>query len=322
MKELISVIINVYNGEKFIKKCLDSVVNQTYKNLEIIIINDGSTDNTLSICESYKDNRIKIINQENMGLSLSRNVGIDNSHGEYVYFVDSDDFIELDTIKYLYSLCKKYNTLISTCKTLDIFNYDFTVYNMEEKINVISSKEMLKDILLLKNKAVCSWNKLIKKELFNNLRFENRIINDMAFTHKLIMRVDKIACSNQIKYFYLRHAESIRTKKASTERLIDIYNVYVDRYNYIKEKYPNLVENDATVLQIIVELYLKDNDELEDYLDKEKAIQLYKRIFTFRILKCNIGIREKIKIILFRISPKLNRLIVDVYLILTGKKRR
>lgn len=78
-QELISVIINVYNGEKFIVKCLDSVVNQTYKNLEILIINDGSTDNTVSICESYKDNRIKIINQKNMWISLSRNVGIENA---------------------------------------------------------------------------------------------------------------------------------------------------------------------------------------------------------------------------------------------------
>ena len=80
MKELITVIINVYNGEKFLKKCIDSVINQTYKNLEIIIVNDGSTDNTLNICKEYKDDRIKIINQENMGLSLARNVGIDNSN--------------------------------------------------------------------------------------------------------------------------------------------------------------------------------------------------------------------------------------------------
>ena len=83
MKDLITVIINVYNGEKYIKKCLDSVIKQTYKNLEILIINDGSTDKTLNILKKYKDSRIRIINQDNIGLSLSRNVGIDNAKGKY-----------------------------------------------------------------------------------------------------------------------------------------------------------------------------------------------------------------------------------------------
>ena len=213
--ELISVIINVYNGEKYIKKCLDSVISQTYKDLEILIINDGSIDNTLSICESYKDKRIKIITTENSGLSMSRNVGLDKAKGDYIYFVDADDFIELDTIEYLYNLCKKYEVPIATCKYLEISDYNYTLNNVEEKINIVSSKEFLKDVLLLKNKAVSTWNKLLKKELFDNLRFENRIINDMAFTHKLIMKVDKIACSNQIKYFYLRHKQSISAKKGA-----------------------------------------------------------------------------------------------------------
>ena len=133
MKDLISVIINVYNGEKFIEKCLDSIVNQTYKNLEILIINDGSTDKTLKICKKNKDKRIKIINTKNMGLSLSRNVGIDNAKGEYLYFVDADDFIELDAIEYLYNLCKKYDVRIATCDPLTIYNYDFIKYERKEK---------------------------------------------------------------------------------------------------------------------------------------------------------------------------------------------
>ena len=99
MNKLISIIINVYNGEKYIKKCLDSVINQTYKNLEILIINDGSTDKTLEICKKYKDERIKIITTENQGLSFSRNVGIDNAGGEYLYFVDADDFIREISIR-------------------------------------------------------------------------------------------------------------------------------------------------------------------------------------------------------------------------------
>lgn len=310
----------INNGEKHIRKCINSVVNQTYKNLEILIINDGSTDNTLSICECYKDNRIKIITTENLGLSMSRNIGLDNATGKFIYFVDADDFIEKDTIEYLYNLCKKNNTLISTCNVLYIFNDNYNVINTEEKVSIIPSKEFLKSVLLLKNNAVYTWNKLMSRNLFDNLRFENRMINDIAFTHKLIMRVDKIACSNQIKYFYLRHKESITAQKASTERLIDIYNVYVDRYNYTKKVYPDLIENNAAVLKIIIELYLKNNKELEMYLNKNKAIEIYKKIFTFKVLKCNIGFREKIKIISFRINPKFNKKMVDIYLKLRKNK--
>ena len=315
---MITVIINVYNGEKYIRKCLDSIINQTYKDLEILIINDGSTDKTLSICKSYKDKRIRIITTKNQGLSLSRNVGLDNAKGDYIYFVDVDDFIELDTIEYLYKLSKKYKADITTCKALDIYDYNFEVKDNKENIEIISSRLMLKYVLLSTHKAVCIWNKLIKKELFNNLRFEARIINDMAFTHKLIMKTDNIVSGNKIKYYYLRNIDSITAKKASLERLKDIYNVYVDRYYYVKKKYPNLIENNAALLQMIIKSYLKNNKELEKYLNKENALKLYKEVFTIKVLKCNIKFREKIKIILFRISPKFNKFIINIYLKIKG----
>lgn len=314
MSDLITIIINVYNGEKYLKKCLDSIINQTYKNLEILIINDGSTDRTLEICKSYKDERIKIITTKNQGLSLSRNTGIDNAKGKYLYFIDADDFIELDTIEFLFNLNQKYNCTISTCKAMDIYDYNFKKEKRTEKVDIVTSKDFLKDVLLCKNKAVCTWNKLMKKELFDNLRFEDRIINDMAFTYKLIMKTDKIVCSNQIKYYYLKHSESICGKKASVERLIDIYDVDVERYNYVKKVYPNLIENKTSLLQTIIKSYLKNEEKLETYLNKQEAIKLYKQVFSLDILKCNIGIREKIKIILFRINPKLNRFIINIYL--------
>ena len=121
MNDLISVILNVYNGEKYINKCIDSVINQTYKNIEILVINDGSTDNTVNIVKKYKDKRIKLINnKKNLGLALSRNVGIDNAKGRYLYFVDIDDFILEDTIEYLYKLIKKYNVLLATCECNEV----------------------------------------------------------------------------------------------------------------------------------------------------------------------------------------------------------
>ena len=283
MKDLITVIINVYNDEKHIKKCIESIVNQTYKNLEIIIVNDGSVDNTLSICESFDDKRIIIINQKNMGLSLSRNVGIDNSHGKYLYFIDSDDYVDNDFIEYLYNLIKKYNVSMSTCTPLDIYNYNFKFKQKKEIVKVISDKEMLSKILLLEKRSGTTWNKLMKKELFNNIRFEKRIINDVVTTHKLVIEAKKIAYSNQIKYYYLKHQDSILGRK-NENHSIDLYKAVLERYDFLKEKYPDFIQNEIGVLLIILILYVDEKENLQKFLKKENVLQEYNKLFSFKIL--------------------------------------
>ena len=131
--ELISIVIPIYNVEKYIEKCLDSVIKQTYKNIEIILVDDGSPDNCGKICDSYANNdkRIQVIHKENGGLSDARNVGIERANGKYITFVDSDDYIELDYIEYLYTLIKKYNTKISFCKVNVVFNENNTDNKLE-----------------------------------------------------------------------------------------------------------------------------------------------------------------------------------------------
>ena len=253
MEELISIIINVYNAEKYIAKCLESAINQTYKNIEIVIVNDGSTDGSLKICESYKDERIRIINQENMGLSKSRNVGIDNSKGEYLYFIDADDFIENDTIEYLYNLIKKYNVPLATTKPLDIFDYNYTNKQPKEKIKVLSKEEMLKKVLLSTDRAGAIWNKLLRKDLFNDIRFEERIINDVVVVYKIVLSIDKVVFSNQKKYYYLHHKDSILGKK-SPEHSMDLYKASLERYETVNKIYPNLTENRVSVNIIISNL--------------------------------------------------------------------
>ena len=315
MQELITVIINVYNREDLIKKCLESVINQTYKNLEILIINDGSTDNTLKICESYKDERIRIITTKNLGLSKSRNIGIENSKGEYLYFVDSDDFIEKDVIEYLYNLIKKYNLKLSTCTPKTIYNYNFNVKNKKEKIDVIDSYEMLKKVVLAEDTAGTTWNKLYKKELFNNIRFENRIINDIVVTYKLVIEAGKIVYSNQKKYYYLKHKNAMTIKEYKEKnRAIDLYKASFERYEYIKKIYPNFIENDIGMIRNILKVYLTDNKEVEKYLQEERAMELFKKVFSYRILLSKISIKFKITIILFKIFPKIYKKIAKIYI--------
>lgn len=307
MNDLITVIINVYNGEKFIDKCVKSVINQTYKNLEILIVNDGSTDNTLKLCKKIKDKRIRIITTDNMGLGMSRNVGIDNAKGEYLYFVDVDDFIEEDTIEYLYNLCIKYNSKFSTCYPLTIFDYNFNKKDIKEKISILDSKEMVSKILLSDNGATAMWNKLLKKDLFDNIRFEPRITNDITVTYKIALKTNNIIYSNQYKYYYLKHKDAITVNKKyeTLEKTKDRYKAIVDRYYDVKKIYNNYIENDIALLRGIQQLYLYDNDQSKKFLKDNKTYELCKKIFSFKILFAKVRMKEKLKIILFMINPNL-----------------
>ncbi len=321
MNDLISVIVNVYNGEKFIKKCLDSIVNQTYKNLEIIIVNDGSTDSTLDICNSYSDTRIKIITTKNQGLGLSRNTGIDNASGEYLYFVDADDFIEPDAIEYLYNLIKTYKRKIATCEAQRIKSYDFIKKECKEEITIKDAKQMIKEILLSIGYAGTTWNKLYHKSIFSSIRFENRIINDVAVTYKTYAEAGEIIFSNQYKYYYLKHADSIVGKK-ERDREIDLYKASLERYDYIKKTYPDFAENEAGMLIMIYKLYYRSYNKISDFYKEAKIKKKYNELFSFKTLKCKLPLDDKMKLVLFRINPRISKLVARLYITLKYRKKR
>ena len=314
MKDLITIVINVHNGEKYIAKCLESAINQTYKNLEILIINDASTDNTVKICKSYNDPRVKIITLKKTKISLARNVGIDNAKGKYLYYIDSDDFIEPDTIEYLYKLLKKYKTKIALCESLDIYDYNYSKEELKEETCIKNGKDMITKILLTYGRHGSIWNKLMLKDIFNdNNRFQDRVITDIVVIYKLFMETDKIAYSNLKKYYYLRHENSIVSSK-KIEYEMDMYKATFERYYHLKEVYPNYIENEIGMLLMILDLYLINNKEYMDFLKQEHAIKKYKEIFKLKYLKSNISFKNKIKILLFRISPRLYKFLVKIYL--------
>ena len=313
---MISVIVNVHNGEKYIKKCLESIINQTYKDLEIVIINDGSTDNTLKICKSFKDKRIRIITQKQIGISLSRNVGLDNAKGEYVFFVDSDDYIEKDTIEYLYNLCIKNNVPIAICQSIEIYNYDFKYNQPKEKVDIIHGIEVTKKILLNIERNGSVWGKLMKREIATKYRFQDRRISDVVVIYKMLMDVDLLAYSNQIKYYYLKHKDSI-VGSHTTKWSMDYYKGIFERYDYIKERYPDMIENDLSILWSIMSLYSHNDDELDAFLEKENARKVFKEKYTLKLITSKLKRKDKLKIILYRISPRLYR-----YLLKTHLKRK
>lgn len=210
----ISLIIPVYNAELYLRKTLDSVLNQTYKDFEVVAINDGSTDSSLNILEEYKlkFDKITIINQNNKGIGITRNEGIKAAKGEYISFLDSDDFISNDYLETLYKLITKSDADISCCN----FNF-YSDHGINFpmpfscKPGVYSSDEALKNLILDLTIHHFSWGKLYKRELFinNDIKFYNMYFEDVATCPKIFYFAKKVAITNKSMYYYRRHRSSI-----------------------------------------------------------------------------------------------------------------
>ncbi|PYG89473.1 glycosyltransferase involved in cell wall biosynthesis [Ruminiclostridium sufflavum DSM 19573] len=243
MKPMISVIVPVFNVEKYIRTCIESIAGQTYKNLEIILVDDGSEDSCGQICEEYakKDRRITVIHKSNGGLSDARNTAIDRAGGEYITFVDSDDSLEYDYIEYLYNLIERYSADISVCNINRIFEGGFREENIISDIqSEYSPQEALEQMLYQKLFDVSACAKLYKAELFAGIRYpKGKYYEDFATTYLLFDKCAKIAYGALPKYNYLIRENSITTSQFSQKRmeLIDISQQMLD---FISAEYPDI----------------------------------------------------------------------------------
>lgn len=227
---LISIVIPAYNAERYLNSCLNSVVNQSYKNLEIICVNDGSTDNTQLILEQYskKDCRIKIINRENGGLSAARNSGIDIATGDYIGFVDADDWIDKDMYKILYENIRKHKSEIAVCKFVCVFKLKINTARNTDPVTLKGIKAI--DNLFSNFYGDYAWNKLYKKSLFDNIRYpEGTYFEDRYVTYKLYERASKITFVDKGLYYYLQHKQSIMHENFGIKKMKDNINSYVER---------------------------------------------------------------------------------------------
>lgn len=212
----ISVIVPVFNGAKFIERCLNSIINQTYKNFEIIIIDDGSTDNSLLKCyeikEGNKNININILTQKNSGPSAARNKGIDNSKGEYLIFVDCDDYLELDVLENMMNSLTKKDTLIKinykTFKNNKIISYS----NFHDTISV---ENYISDIFS-GNCPGSVWGCLFDKKIIDSIRFSNDLffLEDFLFLIEYLMRIEKVKFVDSYYYYYLDNSNSITSSKS------------------------------------------------------------------------------------------------------------
>lgn len=234
----VSVVIPVYNVERYLEECLDSVINQTLCDIEIICINDGSTDNSLDILESYakKDKRIKIINNENQGLSTTRNIGLEISIGKYICFLDSDDYLELNTLMEAYNISEQYSLDMCLFKLInfdDITKKQFT----EEYFDMTYLKELVGNNVFnhhdigetLFRISVTVHSKLFKRDLISDLRFpEGLIFEDNTFFTEAMFKAERVFFLD--KYLYNRRLHSDSITHGNTERFtdwIEIYNLLI-----------------------------------------------------------------------------------------------
>ena len=311
---LISVVVPIYNVEKYLDRCIESILNQTYVNLEILLINDGSTDNSPAICNKYKnsDTRIKVIHKENGGLSDARNTGIRVSRGDYITFIDSDDNVEVDMIEYLLSLIKKYNTKMSVCSHNVVFKEGKIIKSLgnDKKEEVLSAKDCIKKMLYHKDIDTSAWAKLYHISLFKNIRYpKGKLFEDIGTTYRFFLESKFVACGYRSKYNYYVRENSIVTQNFSIKKL-DLLEMTDQMGNDVLKIFPDLKK--AVLRRRVYARFSTLNQMLEitDYKEEKKEIILFIKSNGYKILlDCLVPIRDKVAVILLYISKQLYKFI-------------
>lgn len=235
----ISIIVPVYKVEKYIDICINSLVNQTYENLEIILVDDESPDNCPAICDEWakKDERVKVIHKQNGGVSDARNVGLKEASGDYIGFVDSDDVVSVDMYKTLIELVKENNADVSICQYDEFMDGKEPLYTYDNKYHVLDSNDTLKELFCKNTVANVVWNKIYKRELFNDIKFPIEINcgEDLYVTHKLIIKSKKIVITSSKLYGYMVNRKDSIMNSYSINCVDDVIKASNSRYNDLKD---------------------------------------------------------------------------------------
>ena len=283
----ISVIIPVFNVEKYLSRCLDSVLGQTYRELEVILVDDGSTDNSGTVCDRYaSDSRVTVIHKENGGVSSARNAGLDTARGEYIGFVDPDDYIAEDMYEYLYGLMKSYDADISQCGIYDCYADRTDVPADPEYFEIADRKTTMRRLLEAKVTSMHMVNKLYRSEICRKVRFRDfSVAEDALFLSELMQEADRIVLTNQPRYYYYHRPESLTSSSASaaSEDWVKVY----DRIYELAQRISPDLEEAARMRRCWARFVLLDRmyvsgsgvdegleKELIDFLKEEKTVIL------------------------------------------------
>ena len=266
----ISIIVPIYNAEKYIAKCLDSLINQTKKEIEIILINDGSTDNTEEIIKKYQDERIKYYENKNQGIGKTRNFGIDKATGKYILFVDSDDYLDVNTCQVLFDRAEKDDLDLTVCDFYKVYDNQ----KIEEvKLGTFSDTTLEKTPSLINYINLSPWNKLYRSSLIkeNNIRFvENLKYEDAPFVIEALDKAKKIGKVDKCLNYYVIHGNSettVRDKRCfDILKIVDTIRHYFKSKEYIQEELNKLTVRILTNYTIQQRMQ-KDKDIAMEFID-------------------------------------------------------
>lgn len=310
MKPKISIVVPVYNVERFLSDCIESILNQTFRDIELILVNDGSTDQSGAICDQYAkhDERIVVIHKENGGQSSARNKGINAAKGDFVGFIDSDDWIQEDMYEVLYSKAIEADADIAACNIIEFQKDGSKRYFCQDTSDLVYDRQTAMGELYLNERLSFSpCNKIYKRTLFKEIRFkEGYILEDVDFAYRIIHQSTKIYYTGQALYNY-RYNEKSTLRKDFSKKRLDEYEVRRDMYLFYLKHYPEY-SNEVYAEWFLTGLMLYIN--MEKYFHHEKRQYKYLLDFDRKQLKPlikneNYNRKKRVLLSLAYISPAL-----------------
>lgn len=310
----ISIIVPIYNVEKYLEECIESIINQTYTDFEVILVNDGSKDKSGEICDRYSniDKRVKVIHKENGGLSDARNIGIKHSSGDFIMFVDGDDIIDKRMCETLYCLCINNKADMASCairefrELSDIDNDEISNKNIKIYENNIIQANYNGDL-----NDISACNKIYKSNMFKEVLFpKGRIYEDVSIMYKLYLRCNILVETNEELYYYRRGHESITTNNEFNPKRFDIVPMYEEQYrelNRISSDIGQIIKRDYLInLRCIFVDLLNGNTENRDYY-LCKTTKLIRNELKYFIKNKKISNKDKLLAILIAYIPTLSK---------------
>ena len=306
---LISVIVPVYNVEKYLKKCVDSITSQTYKNLEIFLVDDGSTDSSGQICNEFEKNdaRIKVIHKKNGGLSDARNAGLDRAKGQYYAFIDSDDYIQDNTIEIMLNAIKKNKSEIAVCNMIRFLEEGETVqfYCPTDHEVLYQGNQRYKT---LNQPSVC--NKLFEAKLSEGIRFpKGKYYEDTFVYHEVLYRANNIVLTGTDSYWYLSREDSIVGQPQYTERYFDFIEAVYKRADFLLKHDVQPYAKEACLSLYAAIANAESNIEENTKTIEKFSIARKQYTLAYNELmktKNQIGIKQKLRLMLLKYFPKLH----------------
>lgn len=324
MNDLISIVLPIYNVEKYLKKCIETILNQTYDNIEILLVDDGSTDHSGEICDEFekKDKRIKVIHKTNGGLSDARNTGLKHAKGKYISFIDSDDYVSEKYVEELYTLLKTNNAQIAVCNFQRVKEDGQVVSTEDIQSETLSSKEALEKLNDRKfyPTSIVAWNKLYDIKLFDDILYPlGKLHEDEYTTYKLYYKAKKVVITSNVLYYYRTVQTSIMNRTFNKNRL-DIIEALEERMEFFKEKNEKKLY-ELSLIQyesVLMIHYMNCKFYLEDAKDiQEEILNKYKKNYIETIQSKECSIINKIK---FMIAYKSPMLYYNIKKIIKGRK--